>query len=150
MSNIPPVAKLLDLTGRTVIVTGDASRPATSLNPGRSLAGSLTPRHCSTSRFIASGQTISRGAKLSIVSQIFDHALVPETCVARNSPVETSRNAAAKLSPSPHSAARYTDSFASSSCGSIAVPGVITRTTSRLTSFVPRPAGSACSQIATR
>ena len=81
---------------------------------------------------------------------IRDQASRPDASVTRNSPVETSRNAAPTASPVAQTAARNTDWRGSSSCGSIGVPGVTTRTTSRRTSFLAFEASSVCSQIATR
>ena len=96
------------------------------------------------------GKINSRGEYDPMSEAITAHASVPLACVARNSPVEISRNAAPTVSPCAQVAARYTDSRGSSNCGSTGVPGVTMRTTSRRTNFFAFEGSSVCSQMATR
>ena len=64
------------------------------------------PSDAETSVAIAVGKMISRGANDATSSQIFCQASDDTDCVTENCPADSSRNAAAYVSPRPQTAAR--------------------------------------------
>ena len=119
------------------------------------MAASLTAGKAAATS-VPAATTISRGPSTAISSFSARRASAPAYSATWNSPVVRSSNATPSRcslpdGPSrPETASRNDGSRASRYDASASVPGVITRTTSRLTTPLAFFGSSICSQMATR
>jgi hypothetical protein len=127
------------------------SRAALAANQAGSPLVTGTPRAVirrsqASSAFPA--RTISAGRRRSAASSSA-WAVLSGASPSQNSPVDTSTSATPSADGARCAESRKLLAAPSRNCVSVIVPGVITRTTSRLTSFRPLAGASICSQTAT-